>query len=103
MRGMVIWSIKNSGEILNKSKSKNFLESSFSTYEGRSLKIYPDLLSMVGEKPILAQLFVFLYIGFCKGDIFLPSFDAVMWTSTLELNRLCMKPCIDFENEALIV
>ena len=47
-------------------------------YEGRSLNISPDLLPMVGEKPILAQLFVFFYIGICKSDILLPSFDAVM-------------------------
>ena len=72
-------------------------------YKGHSLKISPDLLQMVGEKPILAQLFVFLYIGFCKDDILLPSCDAVMYTSTVELSRLCMKPCFDFRNEALIV
>ena len=46
-------------------------------YKGCSLKISPELLPMVGEKPILAQLLVFLYLGLCKGDK-LPSFDAAM-------------------------
>ena len=38
---------------------------------GTSLKISPDLLPSFGENPILAQLFVFLYLGYCKGDILL--------------------------------
>ena len=56
-------------------------------YERRSLKISPDLLPMVGEKPILAQLFPFLYIGFCTGDIFLPSFDAVIYSTAKETHQ----------------
>ena len=47
-------------------------------YEGRSLVISPDLLPMVGKKPTLAQLLVFLYKGFFKGCILLQSFDAAM-------------------------
>ena len=40
MKGMVknlIWSIKNSGEILNKLKSRGFLAPSFSTYDFSTL------------------------------------------------------------------
>ena len=33
MRGMVIWYIKNSGDILHKLKSKEFLASSLSTFD----------------------------------------------------------------------
>ena len=45
---------------------------------GTFIKDSPGLLPMVGAKPILAQLFVFLYTGFYKGVISFPLFDVVM-------------------------